>query len=222
MSQKIEFVERAMKPGARMAALCREYEISRETGYKWLKRFKREGSDGLDERTRRPLTATLATADELVVAILELRAKYPRRGPKKLFVFLDRKFGAATPSVATIARVLKRLGLVRQRSRFGRAVSLVAQRPQVRATAPNEIWTVDFKGWWRARDGQRCEPLTVRDAFSRLVLAVKVMSSTALADVRSVFEALFKKYGIPQVIQCDNGTPFICVLSRGGLRRLSA
>jgi putative transposase len=172
MSQKIEFVERAMKPGVRMSTLCREYGVSRETGYKWLKRFKREGAEGLEERSRRPLTAPLATAEELVAAVLEFREKYPRRGPKKLFVLLEKKFGAVTPSVATIARVLKRFGLVRRRSRFGRAVSIVEKRPDVRASAPNEIWTVDFKGWWRTRDGQRCEPLTVRDAFSRFVLAV--------------------------------------------------
>jgi transposase InsO family protein len=222
MSQKIEFVERAMKPGARMSALCREYGVSRETGYKWLNRFKREGPEGLEERSRRPQTAPLATAEDLVAAVLKLRESYPRRGPKKLFALLEKKFGAATPSVATIARVLKRFGMVRRRSRFGRAVSIVEKRPDMRAAAANEIWTVDFKGWWRTRDGQRCEPLTVRDAFSRFVLAVKVLSSTAMPDVRRVFEALFKKHGVPQAIQCDNGVPFICVQARGGLTRLSA
>jgi putative transposase len=222
MSQKIEFVERAMKPGARMSALCREYGVSRETGYKWLNRFKREGAEGLDEKSRRPHTAPLATAEDLVAAILKVRESYPRRGPKKLFVLLERKFGVATPSVATIARVLKRFGMVRRRSRFGRAVSIVEKRPDMRAVASNEVWTVDFKGWWRTQDGQRCEPLTVRDAFSRFVLAVKVLSSTAMPNVRRVFEALFKKYGVPQAIQCDNGVPFICVQARGGLTRLSA
>jgi transposase InsO family protein len=222
MSQKIEFVERATKPGARMSALCREYGVSRETGYKWLNRFKREGPEGLEERSRRPQTAPLATAEELVAAVLKLRESYPRRGPKKLFVLLEKKFGAATPSVATIARVLKRFGMVRRRSRFGRAVSIVERRPDMRAAAANEIWTVDFKGWWRTRDGQRCEPLTVRDAFSRFVLAIKVLSSTAMPDVRRVFEALFQKYGVPQAIQCDNGVPFISVQARGGLTRLSA
>jgi transposase InsO family protein len=222
MSQKLDFVERAMKPGARISALCREYGVSRETGYKWLNRFKREGPEGLDERSRRPQTAPLATAEDLVAAVLKLRESYPRRGPKKLFVLLEKKFGAATPSVATIARVLKRFGMVRRRSRFGRAVSIVEKRPDMRASAPNEIWTVDFKGWWRTQDGQRCEPLTVRDAFSRLVLAIKVLSSTAMPDVRRVFEALFQKHGVPQVIQCDNGVPFISVQARGGLTRLSA
>jgi putative transposase len=222
MSQKMEFVERAGRPGARISALCREYGISRETGYKWLRRFKREGANGLEERSRRPKTTPLATAEDLVTAIIAMREAYPRRGPKKLFVLLERKFRAETPSVATIARVLQRLGLVRRRSRFARVVSIVETRPDVKATACNELWTVDFKGWWRTQDGERCEPLTVRDAFSRCVLAIKVMRSTATADVRRAFVALFAKYGVPQAIHCDNGVPFINVQARGGLTRLSA
>lgn len=221
MSLKMEFVERAARPGARMSALCREYEISRETGYKWLNRYKREGVDGLEERSRRPKSSPLATAEDLVVAILELREAHPRRGPRKLFVQLERTLGEQTPSVATIARVLRRFGKVRQRSKF-RRMSIVERAPTVQAPTPNEIWTVDFKGWWRARDGQRCEPLTVRDAFSRFILAIKVMKSPSMAGVRAVFEALFRRYGLPRFIQCDNGGPFINVQARGGLTRLSA
>jgi transposase InsO family protein len=221
MSQKLEFVEKAMKPGKRMSALCREYGISRETGYKWLNRYKRDGADGLEEMSRRPHASPLATAEDVVAAILELRERYPRRGPKKLFVLLRLKLGASTPSVATIARVLKRLGVVRRRSRFGRTLSIVEKQPDMRAAAPNELWTVDFKGWWRSKDGKRCEPLTVRDAFSRFVLMVKVLPSTSMIGVRSAFEALFKKFGVPQAIQVDNGVPFINIQARGGLTRLS-
>lgn len=222
MSQKIEFVERAMKPGARISGLCREYGISRETGYKWLNRFKREGADGLEERSRRPQATPLATAEDLVAAVLKLRERFPRRGPKKLFGLLQKQFGPVTPSVATIARILKRFGMVRRRSRFARVVSIEEKRPSMRAAAPNELWSVDFKGWWRTQDGERCEPLTVRDAFSRFVLAIKVVSSTAMPAVRRTFEDLFRKYGVPQAIQCDNGVPFINVQARGGLTRLSA
>jgi putative transposase len=216
----MEFVEKAMKPHARMAGLCREYGISRETGYKWLNRFKREGPDGLEERSRRPKSTPLATAEELVLAILEIREAYPRRGPKKLFVMLQRKHGAQTPSVATIARVLRRFGKVRQRSKF-RRLDLPDRPPQFRPTACNDVWSVDFKGWWRVRDGQRCEPLTVRDAHSRYMLAIKVMKAPSLVEVRAVFEALFRRHGLPQVIQCDNGVPFISAVARGGLTRLS-
>jgi transposase InsO family protein len=187
-----------------------------------LARFKREGPDGLEERSRRPHLSPIATAEDVVAEILALRERYPRRGPKKLVPQLRAKLGEATPSVATVARVLKRFGMVRQKSRFGRVVSVVERKPDARVTAPNELWTVDFKGWWRSRDGERCEPLTVRDAFSRFVLAVKVMASTSMPEVRRSFEALFKKYGIPEAIQVDNGVPFINVQARGGLTRLSA
>jgi putative transposase len=223
MSLKMEFVEKALQSGARMSSLCREYGISRETGYKWLNRYKREGPNGLEERSRRPKTSPLAAAEDVVLAVLEARDAYPRRGPRKLFLQLRAKLGDQTPSVATIARVLRRFGLVRQRSKFRRHVPCVVDRaPAVRASACNEVWTVDFKGWWRARDGQRCEPLTVRDAFSRYVLAVKVLQTPAMEAVRVVFEQLFRRYGIPAYIQVDNGNPFINVRARGGLTKLSA
>jgi transposase InsO family protein len=221
MSLKIEFVEKAKRPGVRMSVLCREFGISRETGYKWLNRYKRQGADGLEERSRRPKSSPLATAEDLVLAILEAREAYPRRGPKKLFLLLRPKFGTQTPSVATIARVLRRFGKVRQRSRF-RRLSIVERAPSIQASACNDIWTADFKGWWQARDGERCEPLTVRDAYSRYILAIKVLKSPSMDSTRAVFEQLFRRYGVPRYIQCDNGGPFIHVGARGGLTRLSA
>lgn len=221
MSLKMDFVRKAMKQHVRMSPLCREFGISRETGYKWLNRYKREGYDGLEERSRRPKRSPLATAEELVLSILELREAYPRRGPKKLFVQLQRKFGAVTPSVATIARVLRRFGKVRQRSKF-RRLSIVERPPSFVPSASNELWTVDFKGWWRAQDGDRCEPLTVRDAYSRYVLALKVLAGTSLEPTKAVFVQLFRRFGVPQAIQVDNGTPFINMRARGGLTQLSA
>jgi transposase InsO family protein len=221
MSLKMEFVEKALRPGARISMLCREYGISRETGYKWLNRYKREGPDGLEERSRRPKSSPLATAEELVMAVLRERDAYPRRGPKKLFEQLRRKFGDQTPSVATIARILRRFGKVRQRSRF-RRLSIAQNAPTARASRCNELWTVDFKGWWRARNGERCEPLTVRDSYSRFVLAIRVLASTSMERVRAIFEDLFRRYGLPDCILVDNGSPFINVQARGGLTRLSA
>ena len=107
MSLKIEFVRKAMRPGARMTTLCAEYNISRETGYKWLNRFKREGPDGLEERSRRPKSAPLATSEDVVMRLLELRAQHPRRGARKLARMLEVAFGEQAPSVATVSRVIK-------------------------------------------------------------------------------------------------------------------
>jgi transposase InsO family protein len=154
------------------------------------------------------------------MAILEARDRHTRWGPRKIHGLLLRRFGDQTPSERTIARVLKRADKVRER-RSRRKPSFVDRAPQVQATGPNEVWTVDFKGWWRAQDGQRCEPLTVRDAFSRFVLTVHLCRPTTVA-VREVFERLFARHGVPGSIQCDNGEPFVSVRSRGGLSRLSA
>lgn len=221
MSLKMEFIERARKPHANMSALCREFGISRETGYKWLRRFEKQGYDGLEELSRRPNKTPMSTAEEMVIATLEAREAHPRWGAKKLHIVLARRFGEATPSVATIARIMRRAGLVRRRSKYPR-MSLPKASPNVVATRCNEVWTVDFKGWWRSRDGTRCEPLTVRDAFSRFILATKVLRSTALEPTKAVFRELFRRYGIPEAIHCDNGVPFISAFGRGGLTKLSA
>lgn len=219
MSLKIEFVERAAK-GEKVAVLCREFGVSRQAGHKWIKRFKELGYDGLEEQSRRPKTTPLATAEDLVIAVLEARDAHPRWGPRKLEPLLRRRFGDQTPSVRTIARILKRANKVRERRRR-RAPNVIERAPQVQAKAPNDVWTVDFKGWWKSLDGERCEPLTVRDAYSRFVLDIVVCRPT-LQDVRKVFERLFRKHGVPNAIQCDNGTPFVSVRARGGLSRLSA
>src|SRR6476620_536450 len=210
MDSKLSFVEKAIQPGSNMSALCEKHGISRQTGYKWLGRFKREGAAGLVEQSRRPKSSPLSTAEDVVMSVLEIRDAYPRRGPKKLVHQLKSKLGAQTPSVATVARILRRFGKVRQRSRFRRPVSIIEKAPSVQPLACNDVWTVDFKGWWRAQDGQRCEPLTVRDAFSRFVLRAALLGSTATVVVRPEFQRLFERYGLPKAILSDNGSPFAC------------
>ena len=219
MSLKIDFVERHAK-GETISALCREYGVSRPTGHKWTKRFAELGYAGLDDESRRPKTAPLSTAEELVMAILEAREAHPRWGPQTLAPLLARKFGDDTPSHSTIARILKRANKVQARRRKP-PTSVVDRVPHVEALAPNDVWTVDFKGWWRALNGERCEPLTVRDAFSRFVLATDICSAKS-ADVRKTFERLFRRHGVPRAIQSDNGVPFVCVTARCGLSMLSA
>lgn len=219
MSQKMEFVQRAAA-GEKVAALCREFGVSRAAGHKWLKRFKEGGFAALEEESRRPHSTPLATAEDVVMATLQARDAHPRWGARKLYVLLERRFGDKTPKVRTIARILKHAQKVRERRKRA-PISVVAQAPAVQAKSPNDLWTVDFKGWWRVLDGTRCEPLSVRDAASRYVLAL-VASSTKVASVKPIFEQLFRRYGVPKAIQCDNGVPFISVRSRAGLSALSA
>lgn len=220
MSSKRAFVEAAKRPGANLSDLCREHGISRPTGYKWLKRFRSGGYRALEELSRRPSESPSATGEEVVSAVLSLRDKHPSWGPKKLSDIVRKALGADGPSRATVARLIKCAGQVRPRRPPVR-VWHVDERPRVEVSAPNDLWTIDFKGWWRAGNGERCEPLTVRDAFSRKVLAVVVVAKTNASTVRRVLEQLFSTLGAPKAILMDNGSPWINVRARAGLTTLS-
>ncbi|GAO05629.1 IS481 family transposase [Anaeromyxobacter sp. PSR-1] len=221
MSQKLEFIEKASTPGANISALCREYDISRQTGHKWLRRFHEQGYVGLSEQSRRPVSSPLATGEDIVVGILELRDRHSTWGPDKIARVLERTLGELAPSRSTVSRVLQRLGKTRRRRTRVRVWG-VEGRPRIEVKAPNELWTIDIKGWWRAQNGEKCEPLTVRDAFSRKVLAVTLLARTGAQQVRRVLLDVFEQHGLPAAMQCDNGPPFICVRARGGLTLLSA
>lgn len=189
-----------------MRALCQEYGISRKTGHKWLNRFARHGEEGLANRSRRPKTVPHQTSDAVSAAVLAKKRQYPKWGPKKLRRLLCTEGMPAVPSESTIGRLLQRYGLVqRKRRRHQRE-----RHPQPLTTPlyPNHVWTVDFKGWFRTRDGKRCEPLTISDAYSRYVLACTGLPSIATPQVRAVFEKVFRRYGQPLIIRSDNGAPF--------------
>jgi transposase InsO family protein len=221
MSEKREFIEKAIRPGTNVSALCVEFGISRQTGHKWLRRFREQGSLGLVEQSRRPRSSPLATAEDIVLGIVQLRERHPSWGAQKIAGVLGRWLGDNGPSRSTVARVLTRLGKVRRRRRLAR-IWTVEGKPRVEAKAPNDLWTMDFKGWWKALDGARCEPLTIRDAFSRYVFAVELVASTNTREVRQVLERLFLKHGVPLAMLNDNGPPMACTRSRGGLTVLSA
>lgn len=220
MSQKVEFIELASARGANVSALCEQFGVSRQTGYKWLRRYREQGYLGLVEKSRRPHSAPTAKSEDVVAAIVELRHRRSSWGPDKIARILASKFGSAAPARSTVARVLRRLGCIKRR-RPSRLTWSMDARPNVQAKAPNDLWTIDFKGWWRAGNGQRCEPLTVRDAFSRFVLAVTLVSSTSSRHVKRVLQQLFLEHGVPLAIQCDNGPPWVSAHARGGLTRLS-
>jgi putative transposase len=215
-----EFVLKAQRKAVPLAALCREFGISRKTAYKWLKRAAEEGLFLLADRSRRPYRSATQLEEEAVCRLVRLKLAHPRWGPKKIRVLYARQFGSA-PSLSTCHRVLKRSGLVETVRR--RKVDPAARlQTGIVAAAPNDVWTVDFKGWWRLADQQRCEPLTVRDAYSRFVLAVEVTPSAKTEVIRAVFQRLFERYGLPRVIKSDNGVPFASTQALLGLTRLSA
>jgi transposase InsO family protein len=222
MDLRNEFVLAATSPGTNISQLCREYGVSRTNGYKWIRRFQAEGQAGLDDKSRRPKT-TSGIDGELVLRIIELRRRYPKWGAKKLRQILLRSSDRGeVPSAKTVARVLDRAGEPRVRKPRRRLRVVLREHQPLVANAPNDVWTVDFKGWWRTRDGRRFEPLTVRDAFSRYVLCLEMLGSSRADVVKPAFERLFESCGLPRVIRVDNGSPFACTSAPAGLSQLSA
>jgi len=217
-----DFVLRALGKEAPITELCRQYGISRKTGYKWIARFKQMGIEGLVDESRRPRSSPLETTAEISLEIIRLRQAHPRWGARKIQHVLRRRHAASAPSVSTVSRILERAMLVRKRRHRPSSKRLSVHRPAPCVEAPNDLWTVDFKGWWRTGDGKRCDPLTVRDAFSRYVLDVRIVTDMGGLTVRRVFEKLFARYGVPKAIQSDNGQPFASSLGLAGLTKLSA
>ncbi len=221
MDQRKRFVLRALGGTVRMAELCREFGISRKTGYKWVTRFKERGEQGLDDLSRRPRASPSKTSAELQLEVVKLRLKHPTWGPKKLRELLRKRPERHLPATSTIAKILAEAGLVQAR-RTRRPTMDLGSSQRITPKAPNELWTVDFKGWWRTRDGKRCEPLTIRDEWSRFVLDIRSMESTGTDCVRPVFEDVFSCYGMPAAIRTDNGSPFASMRSPVRLTKLSA
>jgi putative transposase len=219
MNQRTEFVLRAMKAD-NFRELCREYEISPKTGYKWRERFLEYGLSGLGELSRRPKSSPGGLDEAEVCEIIRLKQRHRYWGPRKIRKVYER-FHEEVPSESSFKRVLERAGLVEPRR-------LRARRPSGRlfsgrkAQAPNEVWTVDFKGWWHVPGDKRCEPLTVRDEFSRYVLELRAMVNAQSQTVRVCFERLFEQHGVPGAMRSDNGAPFASDQGVLGLSRLSA
>ena len=219
LKQRTALIARWESGEETIAELCRQYGISRQTAYKWINRFKAEGASGLEELSRAPNNPAWAMPDSVAERILELRRKWPRWGPRKIQAHLDTKSPAIQwPAASSIGALLKREGLVIGRRKRVRVPSYTS--PLAHADAPNRVWSADFKGWFLCGDGQRCDPLTSTDACSRFLLRCRHVSKTDGVHVRSVFEAMFREYGLPESIRTDNGAPFASK-APAGLSRLS-
>ena len=222
MSLKKSFVLRAVSGRESMSDLCREFGISRKTGHKWRERFIAYGFAGLEDQSRRPQTCPNALDEDRICRLIRLRQAHPHWGPRKLAELWRRSYDDSVPSESTFKRVLNKAGLMNKRKRRTRLEGVRIQQPAFQPKAPNEVWTVDFKGWWLCKEKGRCEPLTVRDAFSRYIICALPLKDTKTETVREAFETLFKRYGLPRVIRSDNGSPFASKNAPLGLTRLSA
>jgi transposase InsO family protein len=215
---KIRFIADYMTGERSMTELCREHGLSREWGYEMVGRWHSEGLDGLRSRSRAPHHHGRSMAPETATAIVALRREHPTWGPKKLRVVLTRSAPERSwPAASTIGDLLRREGLVvaRRRQRRPRPLS----RPFGTVQAANDLWCIDFKGWFRTADGKRCDPLTLSDAHSRFLLANRIVAPTT-EGVGPVIEEAFRAWGLPVAIRSDNGPPF-AGQGAGGLTRLA-
>ena len=219
MNQRSEFVLRAIKT-ENFRELCREYGISAKTGYKWRERFLQDGLKGMGEHSRRPKSSPQGLAEAVVCEMVKLKQQHRHWGPRKLRKLYER-LHAEVPSESSFKRVLERAGLVQERRVRRRQKS--GRLPSGRkAQSPNQVWTVDFKGWWQAGGSGRMEPLTVRDEYSRYVLELRTLANARTPTVRACFERLFEAHGLPEAIRSDNGAPFASERGVLGLSKLSA
>jgi putative transposase len=222
MDQRTEFVLRVLRSGERFGEVCREFGISRKTGYKWKERFLAEGLSGLGDASRRPKTSPGELSETMVCQIVKLKLAHPGWGARKLRAVLERTGSTdELPSESSFKRVLDRVGLVQRRRRTRAEQGRRLQKP-VRAERPNQVWTIDFKGWWYTRNRSRFEPLTIRDAYSRYVLCAQALENACTETVREAMMRVFTRHGLPEVIRSDNGSPFAAQNSPLGLSRLSA
>ena len=169
VDQRVALIADWLRHEWTMTELAARYGISRKTAYKWVERYDVAGAPGLVEQSRRPSVFGRAMAPTVEAAILALRRTYPHWGPRKLAAILaEREPQVEWPAPSTMGELLRRAGLSTPRRRVRYIVPLT--QPLVAAQQPNDVWTADFKGWFRSGNGQRLEPLTVRDLFSRYVL----------------------------------------------------
>lgn len=216
MDERMRFVIR-LKDGESMASLCREFGISRKTGYKIFERYEECGLEGLSDRTRRPFRYANQLPEQVEAAIVSTKREKPHWGARKIRERLVRRLPHAVrvPAASTIHAVLDRHDLV---SRPRRPRTRAEGTPLSEGLSPNDLWCTDFKGEFMLADRRYCYPLTVTDHASRYLLLCEALESNAEKPVFTAFERLFKERGLPGAIRSDNGVPFA---SPNGLFNLS-
>ena len=218
MDERLRFVARLLD-GEKMAPLCREFDISRKTGHKIFERYKDCGLSGLTDRSRRPYRHANQLPFQIEKQIIELKKDKPSWGAPKIREALRRRYPELhCPAISTVHAVLDRHDLVkRRRRRRYKAEGTPLSRP----LAPNDLWCADYKGEFMLADKRYCYPLTVTDFASRYLLSCEALATTREMFAFSVFERLFKEFGLPRAIRTDHGVPFASPNALFGLSRLS-
>lgn len=212
MELRAEFVQLADQPDANISQLCRRYGISRPTGYKWLRRYRKQGLEGLADRSRRPHRSPNKTPDHVAAIIIKVRQRFPGWGARKIRRWILDKIDEGTfklsacdlPASSTITRILDRGGMLTGSTAAGRKRAFT----RFEREAPNQLWQLDFKGEFPLTGGQLCYPLTVIDDHSRFNLVLEACPDQTRTTVQGHLEAAFRRYGLPEAILCDNGPPW--------------
>lgn len=217
IDQRKYFVKEVRKREKAFSEICQEFGISRPTGYKWLERYTLQGEFGLEDRSRARHTQDAKTSERLEERIIELKRTHSAWGPKKIYAYLSRHYpDEQWPSVTTMSNILKRNGLVlprKQRNKYSKKTA-----PLSHCEKPNDVWCVDFKGWFKTKDNVKCDPFTVTDAESRYILYCSKLHSGTATEVWKTMEMLFYENGLPRHLRHDNGPPF----ATSGVGRLSS
>ena len=202
ISERKEFIRKASQQEVNFSQICREYGISRKTGYKWLERYKEEGALGLENRSKRPRHIPNKTASEIEQAVLEIRKKHPAWGGRKIHARMKKLGHEYVPSPSTITAILQRNGCIDPEESEKRKA---LQRLEMKQ--PNQIWQMDFKGPFRIA-GKKCYPLTVLDDHSRYLVGLKACKNQQRGTVKGHLTDIFRCYGLPDAFLTDNGPPW--------------
>jgi transposase InsO family protein len=202
MEQRREFVMLFEQESVNRRALCHRFGISPQTGYALAQRYRQEGEAGLADRSRRPKRSPDRTPDEMEALVLGVRDAHPAWGGRKIGRRLRDLEHEGVPSASTITEILRR------HQRIDPAASAAREQPQrFERAAPNELWQMDFKGHFPLARG-RCHPLTVLDDHSRYALGIRACGNETEATVASELTAIFRRYGLPDRMLMDNGSPW--------------
>jgi putative transposase len=219
VEERMRFVIAVEERQESFAAVCRRFGVSRRTGYKWLGRYQEAGLEGLSDHSRAPDRHPHAIAEKVFERCLEVRRAHPSWGPVKVRGYLERRQPSMEwPAVSTIGALFDREGLTVKRK--VRRRSPPSSVPFAHCGSANDIWCIDFKGWFLTGDGSRCEPLTLTDAYSRYLLRCQAVARTDTEHVWPILDAAFREFGLPLHLRSDNGSPFAS-RGAGGLSRLS-
>ena len=217
VSLRREFVKMAALEGANISALCRQFEISRKTGYKWLERYQLEGESGLLDRSRRPQRVRERTSAEMETRVLAVRDRHPAWGGRKIRARLLALGVRSVPAASTITTILHRHGRIAARASAQRVPYGRFER-----SVPNELWQIDFKGEFKMSNGRYCYPLTLLDDHSRYAIGLFACGNQRRGTVQDHLTTLFRRYGLPQAIFSDNGPPWGSMNSPTRHTRLTA